>query len=73
MSRSRKVCCTAPSGHDPKLESIPQATDPDKELADLKNWFARIRASAVKLKLSNEEPPKIVPNHLTRRLAGHFS
>jgi hypothetical protein len=35
-----------------------------KERADLKNWVARARASAdVKLKPSNEEPPKIVPDH----------
>jgi hypothetical protein len=35
-----------------------------KERADLKNWVAQARASAdVKLKPSNEEPPKIVIDH----------
>jgi hypothetical protein len=55
-----------------KLTEKPDATRstkafPDvttKERAELKNWVVRARASAdVKLKPSNEEPPKIVPDH----------
>src|SRR5690242_13165747 len=57
----------APNGHDTKLELSPQATDLNvtpKELAELKNWVARVRASAhVKLKASDGHPPKIVPDH----------
>ena len=67
MSKPRKVSYPAPSGHDPKLEPSSQATDPSvstKELAELKNWVARARATpAVRLKLSSGDPPKIVPDH----------